>query len=135
VVDGAPAKEAGAALATVETLELDGGLLLRRADERDFERAPAPRGIDVLPKWDMLTMGYPKDGRARLAHEDVAGRCYDFRGDGMGLVLRDGEAVAAWSARFAGKRMEVTADWFDRPLDGVFDEVAALLGAESVTLA
>jgi hypothetical protein len=137
---GAQAKDADAALAQHDTIELDGGLLLRAEDEVAFERAPEPKGIDLLPKWDMLTMGYPKDGRARFAHDDVVDRCYDFRGDGMALVLVDGQAVAAWSSRFAGKRMEVDVDWFDRPaartlstITRAFEDVAALLGATSVS--
>ena len=133
---GADRRRADAALASVDTVDLDDGLLLRRADRKAFERAPKPRGIDVLPKWDMLTMGYPRDGRARFAADDVLDRCYDFRGDGMGLVLADGRAVAAWSARFAGKRMEVDVDWFDGPVKAAraaFEEVGELLGASSVT--
>lgn len=150
-VGGKP-KEVEGALATVDTVEVDappaaggtapGPLLLRRADEADFDRAPkVPRdAIDLLPKWDVLTMGYPRDGRGRFAHDDVLDRCYDFRGDGNPLVLRGGEAVAAWSLRFAGKRMEVELDWFERPgarlaqaVAAKIEDVAALLGASSVT--
>ena len=139
---GVKPQRAGAALQTVDTVELDGGLLLRRADEAEFHRAPEiPRdAIDVLPKWDVLTMGYPRDGRGRFAHDDVLDRCYDFRGDGNPLVLRGGEAVAAWTLRFAGKPMEVELDWFERPgarlakaVAGQIEDVGALLGASSVT--
>jgi hypothetical protein len=139
---GVQPKRAQAALATVDTVELDGGLLLRRADEAELDRAPKlPRdAVDLLPKWDALTMGYPRDGRGRFAHEDVLDRCYDFRGDGNPLVLRGGEAVAAWTLRFAGKRMEVELDWFERPgaklakaVAGKVEDVGALLGASSVT--
>lgn len=131
---GAPAKDAAAALAAHPVVEVEGGMLLRAEDEAAFERPPAPRGIDVLPKWDMLTMGYPKDGRGRFAHEDVVGRCYDFRGDGLPLILLDGEAIAAWAMRSAGKRMEVEVDWFERPgvraraaIDRELEELARLL--------
>jgi hypothetical protein len=133
---GADRKRTDAALATVDTVELDDGLLLRRADQADFEAAPRPRGIDLLPKWDMLTMGYPRDGRARFAADEVLDHCYDFRGDGNPLILRDGRAVAAWSMKFAGKRMEVAVDWFDGPVKGaaaVFEELAAVLGASALT--
>jgi hypothetical protein len=133
---GADSRRVEAALATVDTVELDASLLLRRADRADFEAAPKPRGIELLPKWDMLTMGYPRDGRARFASDDVLDRCYDFRGDGNPLILRDGRAVAAWSMKFAGKKMEVSIDWFDGPVKGAspaFEELAALLGATSLS--
>jgi hypothetical protein len=140
---GASPKEVDAALATVDTVEVDAApLLLRRADAADFDRAPPipEDAIDVLPKWDVLTMGYPRDGRGRFAHPDVLDRCYDFRGDGNPLILRGGEAVAAWSLKFAGKRMEVGLDWFERPgarlakaVAQKIEDVGALLGASSVT--
>ena len=132
---GADRKQAAAALEGIATVEAGGGLLLRREDRRDFEKAPRPRGLDLLPKWDVLTMGYPRDGRARFAADDVLERCYDFRGDGNPLILVDGRAVAAWSMKFAGKRMEVAVDWFDGPVKGAaarFEELAALFGASSV---
>jgi Winged helix DNA-binding domain len=138
---GADRRRADLALASVDTVELGGGLLLRRADRADFEAASRPRGIDLLPKWDVLTMGYPRDGRARFADDDVLDRCYDFRGDGNPLVLRDGRAVAAWSMKFAGKRMEVAVDWFDRPsarasaaVRRELERAAELLGAGSLSV-
>ena len=137
---GAPAKAAAAALAAHDTVALERGLLLRAEDEAALARAPAPHGVDLLPKWDMLTMGYPRDGRARVVHDDVLGRCYDFRGDGLALVLSGGEAIAAWTSRFAGRRMEVEIDWFERPgargrdaIGAAFEDVAGLLGATSLT--
>ena len=139
---GIPPKEAGAAVAAVDTVEVEteaGPLLLRREDRKAFDAASPPSGIDVLPKWDMLTMGYPRDGRARFADEDVAERCYDFRGDGRPLILRDGRAIAAWGSRFAGRRMEVELEWFEQPgkrvAKAVRDEleaIAELLGATSL---
>jgi len=59
---GAPPKRAAAALAEVETVELDGGLLLRAEDAKEFESVePPPAGtIDVIPKWDALFRKPPK---------------------------------------------------------------------------
>jgi hypothetical protein len=140
---GAPPKRAAAALAEVETVELDGGLLLRAEDAKEFESVePPPAGtIDVIPKWDALTMGYEAGGRARFVSPRHQDRAYDFRGDGIGLVLLDGQAIGAWTSRFTGKHMEVTADWFRKPpkkvLDAVrerFDEIAKLLGASGLKL-
>ena len=137
---GADRKQAEASSSSVETVDAGDGLLLRREDQRAFENAPKPRGLDLLPKWDVLTMGYPRDGRARFADDDVLDRCYDFRGDGNPLILVDGRAVAAWSMKFAGRRMEVAVDWFDKPAaraksaaTSAFEELAELLGAGSVT--
>lgn len=133
---GAERRQAAEVLAGVDTVELDDDLLLRREDRKAFEAAKRPRGLDLVPKWDALTMGYPRDGRGRFISDDVLDRCYDFRGDGNPLILRDGRAVAAWSMKVAGKRMEVSVDWFDGPVKGArkaFEELAALLGATSVT--
>ena len=133
---GADRKQAAEVLAGFDTVDLGDGLLLRSEDRTAFEAAKRPRGLDLLPKWDALTMGYPRDGRARFADDGVLDRCYDFRGDGNPLILRDGRAVAAWSMKFAGKRMEVAIDWFEGPVEGVaarFEELGELLGASSVS--
>jgi hypothetical protein len=114
---GEPASRVDPALETVDTVRLEGGLLLRAADERGFEKAaPPPRGrVDLLPKWDCYTMGYPAGARARFAHPDVAERCYDFRGDGMPVVLVDGEAAGTWALAGTGRKAAVEVDWFDKP--------------------
>jgi hypothetical protein len=94
---GVPAGRAKTALAAHETEELDDGLLIRKQDRKAFEQAKPVSGVvDLLPKWDAYTMGYPPDGRDRFAHPDVAGRCYDFRGDGRPVILVDGEAAGTW---------------------------------------
>ena len=114
---GAPPARARAALGKVDTVELEGGLLLRASDAEAFEAAePPPAGtIDVLPKWDSLTMGYEAKGRSRLVDDRHLDRAYDFRGDGMPLILLDGRAIGAWTARAKGRRMEVEHDWFRKP--------------------
>jgi hypothetical protein len=95
---GVPAGRAKAALAAHESEELDGGLLIRTEDRGAFEKAKKPpKGtVDLLPKWDVYTMGYAPDGRDRFAHPDVVARCYDFRGDGRPVILVDGEAAGTW---------------------------------------
>jgi len=35
-------------------------------------------------------------GRDRFAPPDVIDRCYDFRGDGVPVILVDGEAAGVW---------------------------------------
>jgi hypothetical protein len=94
---GVPAGRAKAALAAHDTEELDGGLLILAKDVKAFEQAKPPVGaVDLLPKWDVLTMGYAPDGRDRFAHPDVVEQCYDFRGDGRPVVLVDGQAAGTW---------------------------------------
>jgi hypothetical protein len=136
-------KRARAALATVKTAEVGDGLLIRAEDAKAFEKAePVPDGaVDVIPKWDSLTMGYEMSGRSRFVDAKQLDRAYDFRGDGLGLVLLEGRAIGAWTSRFKGKRMEVTPDWFRKPprkvLDPVrdrFGEIAKLLGASDLRL-
>lgn len=93
---GVTAGRARPALAAHDTEELDGGHLILASDRRAFERAEPPSGVDLLPKWDVYTMGYAPDGRDRFADPDVVGRCYDFRGDGRPVVLVDGQAAGTW---------------------------------------
>ena len=135
---GVSTGRAAAALSTVETIELDGGYLLPAGDLGDFEgtEAPGPDALDVLPKWDCYTMGYAPDGRARFVHPDAQDRVYTQAGDGLGVVLVDGLAAGAWSARFSGRLMEVDLDMFEAPgarlkeaVAERFEEVAAFLGA------
>ncbi len=92
---GVTATRAKAALAEHDTEQLDGYLILAR-DRAKFEKAKAPNGVDLLPKWDCYQMGYAPDGRDRFAHPDVVKRCYDFRGDGRPVILVDGEAAGTW---------------------------------------
>jgi hypothetical protein len=94
---GTTATRAKAALATHKTEELDDGYLILGKDVAAFEKAKPVKGaVDLLPKWDCLQMGYAPDGRDRFAHPDVIDRCYDFRGDGVPLILVDGEAAGVW---------------------------------------
>jgi hypothetical protein len=140
---GVPKGRASAALATVETVEPEGGYLLRAEDREAFEAAgaPNPAALDILPKWDCYTMGYAPDGRGRFVHPDVQGRVYTTVGDGLGVVLVGGTAAGAWEARFSGGTMEVRLDMFERPgaklkgaIEAGFGEVAASLGARGVSL-
>jgi hypothetical protein len=94
---GVGAKRAKEALAAHETEELDDGYLILAKDRAAFEKAkPVTGSVDLLPKWDCLQMGYAPDGRDRFAHPDVIDRCYDFRGDGVPVILVDGEAAGIW---------------------------------------
>jgi hypothetical protein len=113
---GVPAKRARAALDAVAAEPLDDGFLLLAGDRAGFEAATPLRGtVDVLPKWDAYTMGYPRHGRGRLGVQEVMERCYDFRGDGMPVVLVDGAAAATWSLTAKGKRIDFGVEWFERP--------------------
>jgi hypothetical protein len=142
---GVSKERATAALGSVETVEVGGGYLLPSAAREDFEAVEAPeRGsVDLLPKWDCYTMGYAPDGRRRFVHPEARARVYNEAGDGLGVVLVDGEAAGAWEARFAGGggRMRVDLDLFERPgavlkkaIEDRFEAAAGLLGAWSVSL-
>jgi hypothetical protein len=101
---------ADAALAQLDTIALDDGLLLRAEDEACFAAAAAPRGVDLLGKWDPLTMGHAPDGRARC---ELRPECFDFRGDGLPVVLVDGRALGTWSLTAKGKRLAFLLTPFD----------------------
>jgi hypothetical protein len=134
-------RRATAALAGVETEELDGALLLPAADRAAFEAAEVPRGaVDLLPKWDALSMGYAPDGRDRFADPGIVDRLYEeggggTSGDARPVVLVDGAAAGTWGARAGdGGGLELELDLFEKPgraLKAALDErlaaVAALL--------
>jgi hypothetical protein len=140
---GVGKRKAAAALGTVQTDELGGGLLLRAEDRAGFEAAEPPRGsVDLLPKWDPLPMGYAPDGRGRFAEPSIVERLYEdgdgggTSGDSRPIVLVDGIAAGTWGARAGDDgtlRFEV--DLFEpagpklrKALDGRLAEVAELLG-------
>jgi hypothetical protein len=136
---GTSATRAKAALATVETEDLDDGLLIRAEDRAAFEKKrKAPRGtVDLLPKWDAYTMGLAPDGRDRFAHPDVVDRLYEKSGDGRPVVLVDGEAAGVWSVKAGRAKNELDIDvelFDDKPskkqqaaLDQRVDAVRAFL--------
>jgi len=128
---GVPKGRAATALAAHATVELDDGLILPAQDEAAFEQAPTPRGVDLLGKWDPLTMGHAPDGRARCGLEE---RCYDFRGDGLPVVLVDGVAAGTWAMTTQGRRLVFSLEPFEAPgprlreaIERSAAEVAALL--------
>ena len=112
---GVSAARADAALATVETEALDDGLLLRRVDAAAFERAaPVTGTVDLLPKWDCYTMGYPAGSRERFADPDIAEELYDPGGDSRPVVLIDGSAAGTWGVR-PGGALEFELDLYGDP--------------------
>ncbi|HWI22002.1 MAG TPA: crosslink repair DNA glycosylase YcaQ family protein [Baekduia sp.] len=135
---GFAAAEADAALAAIDTTDVGDGLLLRTEDVAAFEQARpvSPTAIDLIPKWDMLAMGYPAAGRARFLDRDNADRAYDHRGDSIAQILIGGVAQGAWTMKAAGKQLQFTLDYFERPtaklrsaVEAEFTELAAFLGA------
>lgn len=125
---GVTAGRARPALAAHDTEELDGGHLILASDRRAFERAEPPSGVDLLPKWDVYTMGYAPDGRDRFADPDVVGRCYDFRGDGRPVVLVDGQAAGTWERGEVALFEKATAK-LRAAIDERLDQVRAFLGS------
>jgi winged helix DNA-binding protein len=140
---GVPRRSAAAALATLDTIELD-GCLLRREHQGAFERSRPvdPAAVAVLPKWDSYTMGYAPDGRQRfiddrflsLAYTSVMGSPGATSGDGRPLLLVGGMAVGTWSHRFEGQRMLIDIPMFEGASvsERAFDAVRELLSASSV---
>jgi hypothetical protein len=148
---GISQKRAAEALKDADTVDAGGGMLLP-AELADAFASVEPLEADaiaLLPKWDAYTMGYAPDGRQRFVDDAHMKLAYSTArmgtgatsGDGNPLVLRGGHAIAAWSHRFSGDRMAVTVTPFEAgaakhiPRDGLFDEIAALLGAKSLTVA
>lgn len=149
---GAAVGRARTALASVETADVGGGLLLPADLRAEFERADPlePDRLDLLPKWDAYAMGYAPDGRARFvddahmplaySHAETKGRAGATSGDGLPVLLRGGRAVASWSHRFERTTLRVTLTPFgpDLPpltrIEQALEGIAALLGAAAVTV-
>lgn len=105
------------ALSNHETVELGDGYLLLKEHQRAFEKVKPFTSdvIDLIPKWDAYEMGYAPDGRARFVTRDTQSRLYDLAGDGVGAVLLNGLAIAAWDLRGVKDALEVNIDWFEKP--------------------
>jgi Winged helix DNA-binding domain len=148
---GVTRRRAAAAFSTIETIEVEGGLLLLSSQQSDFGHVEPidPEAIDLLPKWDAYTMGYAPDGRQRLLDDAHLSLAYSnsstpgkggTSGDGLPLLLRGGRAIASWSHRFEGNRMQVKIALFggDKLQSGLdaraFDAVGELLGATCVEI-
>lgn len=131
---GVSATRGDAALAGHETDELEDGLLLLRGQRAEFDRVGPPRGVvDLLPKWDCYTMGYPLAGRGRFADADIVSSLYDHRGDGLPVVLVEGRAAGTWSLR-PGSRVAFEVTLFEpaaakvkRALDDALERVRGFL--------
>ena len=122
---GVGAKRAKQALAAHDTEELDDGYLIRREDRKAFEQAkPLKDAVDLIPKWDCYQMGYAPDGRGRFAHPDVIDRCYDFRGDGVPVVLIDGQAAGTWQ----GGKVELFDTATKKQRDAIDERLAEVNG-------
>ena len=128
---GVPRGRADAALAEHAVVDVGDGLLLLDDDEDAFAEAPVPAGVDLLGKWDPLTMGHAPDGRTRCGLDE---NCHDFRGDGLPVALVDGVAAGTWSMTAEGRRLAFSLEPFETPgarlrkaIEGRAEEVKALL--------
>jgi Winged helix DNA-binding domain len=114
---GVPQGRAKAAIATHDTVDVGDGFLLMADISHQWEATKAidSDAVAVLGKWDPYLMGYAPDGRRRFvddAHRRFAYSTAETRigatsGDSLPVILRGGRAVAGWSHRLAGDRMEV----------------------------
>jgi hypothetical protein len=131
------------ALATVETVDVGGGLLLPAALRSAFEATAPLTGdeADVLPKWDPMTMAWEGGGRQRFVDDRHKGAILSHMGDGLPLLLRGGRAVATWTRKSKGKRLQIDVTPLDgeqvelAPFEDKLQAVGRLLGAASTTIA
>ena len=142
---GTTAERAQAAVGRQATVDLGAGTA---APGRGPRRLRHDRPDSTPTRWPSCpsgtchTMGYAPDGRDRFVRPEDRARAYDGSGNGYGLVLSGGLAVAAWGLRFVGRRMEIDLDPFI-PLDldrrativGRFEALGALLDAADVVVA
>jgi winged helix DNA-binding protein len=134
---GVTKKEAMAAIAPHDIIEVAPGLLIPRKDSVAFRRVKRLRDrVDLLPKWDAYTMGYAPDGRRRFVHPDVQRIVYTpigvgLAGDGNPVVLVDGEAVGTWTFSLKDgadvQPFEALGPKIRKRIEAKLDEVAGLL--------
>lgn len=140
------AKTALAALETVQVETSSGTaqpMWILAEDEDAFRTTEPLMGdeVDLLPKWDMYTMGYPRDGRERFIKDDQQPRIYSEAGDGYGLLLIGGRAAGRWDVRLSGAKMQVDLQPF-APLaaptrvriDERLDSLRALMNMRTLVL-
>jgi hypothetical protein len=115
------------ALEGVETVDVGDGYLLCKSQLRAFEKVKPLTSdvLDVIPKWDCYEMGYAPDGRGRFVTPDMQSRLYDLVGDGVGAILLNGLAIAAWDMRSVKDMLEVNVDWFEKPTPRLKQKVVA----------
>lgn len=137
-------------LARLDLVDVGEGLLLPVEDREAFARVEAldADAIALLPKWDAYAMGYAPDGRQRFVDDTDLPYAYSTSdtkvgatsGDGLPIVLRGGRAVAGWSHRFSGKKMEIAVTPFpdeeiaQPEVEERFEEIAQLMESPDVRL-
>lgn len=131
------------ALAQIETTDVGDGYLLMSQDVRAFEKSKpfAQDVVAIVPKWDAYSMGYAPDGRERFVTREMQTRIYDLAGDGVGAILLNGLAVAAWDLRGKQDILDVNIDWFEKPTARLkqavtteLDAIAKFLGSSGATI-
>jgi hypothetical protein len=127
---------AAAALASLDTEELDGGLLVRAADRAELDAAvPVRDVVDLLPKGDPHLMGYAPDGRVRLGDPSALRNLYDDRGESLPAVLVNGVVAGTWGLRadggagFEASLLEPVGPRTRAEVDDRLRAVALLLGS------
>lgn len=128
---GVPRKQAAEALASLEPVDVGGGWLMHRRDERAFSGMRKLSGrVNLLPKWDCYTMGYGSEGRSRFATPAVQKVIYDAGGNAQPVVLIEGEVGGTWEHRILGDRIRIKLSLFEQPapaLRDALDSEAALV--------
>ena len=140
------APRAKAAMASQETVEVEKGLFLLKADLKEFEsvKKMTKDSVDIIPQWDSYTMGYAPDGRGRFISPEMQVHAYGnigaTGGNGLGLVLLNGYAIGVWEPKFTGDNLKIKLNLFEKPTSAInekmingFDEIGAFLGAKKVS--
>ncbi len=144
---GITAGKAKMAMSAHETVSIGNDYLLLACDLDNFEsyKIPTQDSLDLLPQWDCYTMGYAPDGRERFVSPDtqqhIYGKLGATGGNALGVVLVNGTAHGSWNSRFAGSKMHVILNMFEKPSSQLnidiadrFNGIAALLKAKSIVL-
>ncbi len=144
---GVTSTRAKAAMSHWDTEDIGNDLLILKQDIKEFEKVkPLTKdSIDIIPQWDSYTMGYAPDGRQRFVNPDVQQQVYSnigaTGGNGLGLVLLNGSALAVWEPKFTGNNLKIKLNLFEKPTSAIndkikkgFDEIGAFLGAKKVSI-
>jgi hypothetical protein len=130
---GTTAGRAKKAISNHPTVVIGNDYLILEKDLADFEslKITVDNRIDLLPRWDSYTMGYAPDGRERFVSPDMQHHLYGkigaTSGNALGTVLVNREAYGSWDFKFAGCKMKVTLNMFEKTSKKVNSEILTQL--------
>lgn len=111
---GVTERDAVAAFATLETVDVGGGLLLHARDAKGFHGLrPSRNRVTLLPRGDAWLMAYD-DSLPRFGSPRALSAAFDARGISNPVVLVDAEIAGTWDLTLRKASASVSVDLLRR---------------------